>query len=38
MEAVFALYYSAFIGGKQVSLPPRLSGHPLKKMFQTGML
>lgn len=38
MEAVFALYYSAFIGGKPVALPPRLSGHPLKKMFQTGML
>ncbi|MCP5103667.1 MAG: Gfo/Idh/MocA family oxidoreductase [bacterium] len=38
MEIIFAVYYSAWLNGKKVSLPLKISGHPLKKMFQTGMI
>lgn len=38
MEVIFGIYYSAYLKGKTVSLPLKLSGHPLEKMFKTGML
>lgn len=38
MEIIFAVYYSAWLDGKKVTLPLKISGHPLKNMFQTGMI
>ncbi len=38
MEVIFAIYYSAWLNGKKITLPLKLSGHPLKKMFQSGMI
>lgn len=38
MEAIFAVYYSAYLGNKPVTLPLEISGHPLEKMFRTGLL
>lgn len=38
MEIIFGIYYSAYLKGKTVTLPLKLSGHPLEKMFKTGML
>jgi predicted dehydrogenase len=38
MEIAFAIYYSAFLGGRQVQLPLQVSGHPLRKLFQTQKL
>jgi predicted dehydrogenase len=38
MEIIFAIYYSAWLDGRKVTLPLKISGHPLKKMFQTGMI
>ncbi|MGE5342144.1 MAG: Gfo/Idh/MocA family protein [Candidatus Omnitrophota bacterium] len=39
MEIIFGIYYSAYLNGKPVTLPlTTLSGHPLKKMFRTGMI
>lgn len=38
MEVIFAIYYSAWLDGKKVTLPLKVSGHPLKKMFQSGMI
>lgn len=38
MEVIFGIYYSAYLDGKKIALPLKVSGHPLKKMFQTGMI
>jgi len=38
MEIIFGIYYSAYLNGNRVTLPLKLSGHPLKKMFRMGML
>jgi hypothetical protein len=38
MEIIFGIYYSAYLGGKTITLPLNLSGHPLKKLFQSGGL
>lgn len=38
MEVIFAVYYSAWLDGKKVTLPLKISGHPLKNMFQSGMI
>jgi predicted dehydrogenase len=38
LEIIFAIYYSASLRGKTISLPLNASGHPLKKMFASGML
>lgn len=38
METIFAVYYSAFLGGKVVRLPLQIGGHPLKKLFASGKL
>lgn len=38
METIFAVYYSAYLGGKPLTLPLEISGHPLEKMFRTGLL
>jgi predicted dehydrogenase len=38
MEVIFAIYHSAFLKGKTIHLPLKLREHPLKKMFQSGML
>ena len=38
MEIIFSIYYSAWLDGKKVTLPLMVSGHPLKKMFRTGMI
>jgi predicted dehydrogenase len=38
MEVIFAVYRSAFLGGKTLYLPIKIVQHPLKKMFQKGML
>lgn len=34
MEVIFAVYHSARLGGKTVTLPLTVKGHPLKKIFQ----
>lgn len=33
LEIIFAVYHSASLNGKPVSLPLKLRGHPLKKIF-----
>ncbi len=39
MEIIFAIYHSASLKGKTVTLPlPAKMPHPLKKMFRTGMI
>ncbi len=38
MEIIFAVYYSASLQGRPITLPLAASGHPLKKMFAAGML
>lgn len=38
MEIIFGIYYSAYVGGKSLKFPLKISGHPLKKMFQTHLL
>jgi len=38
MEVIFAIYASASQGGKTIYLPLKIKGHPLKKMFQAGLI
>lgn len=38
LEIIFAVYYSASLQGKTITLPLLATGHPLKKMFAAGML
>ncbi|MCP5049813.1 MAG: Gfo/Idh/MocA family oxidoreductase [bacterium] len=38
MEIIFGIYYSAYLKGKTVTLPLKISGHPLKKMFRDRMI
>ena len=38
IEIIFAVYYSASLGGKKISLPLKTIGHPLKRMFKKGMI
>jgi predicted dehydrogenase len=38
MEIIFGIYQSAYLKGKTVTLPLKISGHPLKKMFRAGRI